>query len=137
MAAQNSVQALLALDQWCAAQIIVVEEEKIEDVISEARFALQGVLQQLKPGSAVRVEGHQFAIDHGVALDNVERFGDRGVPSGHVIAIARIQGSVSASGFCNQSEAIPFRLENPLLIVERRVDQGCKHWLQVTLSHAS
>jgi hypothetical protein len=45
--------------------------------------AAQRVLQELETGDAMRIEGHELAVNHGILLDLLERLGDRLVVGAH------------------------------------------------------
>lgn len=89
----------------------------------------QRVLQQLKMRDAVLSDRDELAVDHGVALHALQRFGDLDIAAADDLAVAAVERNLAPADFRDHAEAIVFVLENPVGVVERRIGERSEHWL--------
>src|SRR4029079_19616752 len=121
---QDLLERSLALEQRLAAQILIVEIKQIEHTIEKPRKLPLGGLQQLKARSPVFVERHELAVEHGLVLDLSECRADRRIFARYIVEVAGIKRCLSGLRHGDGAEAVPFRLEHPIRIVERLVGQS-------------
>src|SRR3979490_2881180 len=89
---------------------------------------------------AVLSDRDELAIDHGVALHALQRFGDFHIAAADDLAVAAVERHLAAPDFRDHPEAVVLVLENPAGIVERRVGECSEHRLQakrLVLTHIS
>jgi hypothetical protein len=131
MLGQDAAQALLARDQGQSAQVLARKEHQIERAVEERGLGPQCVLQELKARDAVRIEGNELAIDHGVLLDLFEGLGDRLVAVADDLAVAGIERDLAALDAGDHAKAVPFGLEDPIRVIEGSIGKRCQHRLEV------
>ena len=130
VARQNCLQPLLALEERLLAQVRCVLEHEIESAIQQLRFMAQRVLKQLEMRDAVLSDRDEFAVDHGVALHALQRFGDLDIAVADDLAVAAVERNLAPPDFRDHPEAVVLVLENPAGVVERRVGERGEHRLQ-------
>jgi hypothetical protein len=126
---QDRFQPLLALEKRLFAQVHCVLKHKIKSAIQELRFVAQRVLKQLEMRDAVFSDRDELAVDHGVALHALQRFGDLDIAAADDFAVAAVQRNLATPDFRDHPEAIVLVLENPAGVVERRVGERSEHRL--------
>ncbi|MCP1912849.1 hypothetical protein J2R96_005329 [Bradyrhizobium elkanii] len=89
----------------------------------------QRVLKQLEMRNAVLSDRDELAIDHGVALHALQRFGDLDIAAADDLAVAAVECNLAPPDFRDHPEAIVLILENPAAVIERRVGERSEHWL--------
>ena len=113
VARQNCLQPLLALDKRLLAQVHRVLEHEIESAIQQLRFMAQRVLKQLEMRDAVFSDRDEFAVDHGVALDALQCFGDLDIAVTDDLAVAAVERNLAPPDFSDHPKAVVLVLENP------------------------
>src|SRR3979411_1887794 len=88
------------------------------------------VLEQLEMRDAVLSDRDELAVDHGVALHALQRFGDLHIAAADDLAVAAVERTLAPPDFRDHSEAVVLVLENPAGVVERRVSERSEHRLQ-------
>ena len=116
-----------------AAQILLVEIEEVEGAIEEAHLLAFCILQELEAGAAMRVERHKLPVDHGKAVNLAQGAANRWIFARQVDQVPRIKRDRAVLDFGHQAEAVPFRLEDPVRVVEGLVGQGGKHGAEIGL----
>jgi hypothetical protein len=96
----------------------------------------QRVLKQLEMRDAVLADRDEFAVDHGVALHALQRFGDFHIAASDDLAVAAVERNLGPPDFRNHPEAVVLVFENPAGVVVRRVSKRSEHRLQ-TLGQGS
>ena len=99
VARQDGLEPLLALEERQLAQVLAVLEHEIEGAIQQLRFMAQRVLKQLEMRDAVFSDRDEFAVDHGVALDALQRSGDLDIAVADDLAVAAVERDLAAAGF--------------------------------------
>src|SRR4051812_49609114 len=99
VARQNRLQPLLALKERMLAQVRCVLEHEVESAIQQLRFMAQRVLQQLEMRDAVFSDRDEFAVDHGVALHALQRFGNLDIAVTDDLAVAAIESNLAPPDF--------------------------------------
>jgi hypothetical protein len=130
---QKLLQHRLTLDERAAAQILVPAIEEVEGAVEEAHLLAFCVLQELEARAAIRVEGHEFPVDHGKAANFTQGAANRWIFARQVDQVPRIKRDRAVLDFGHQAEAVPFRLEDPVGVVEGLVGQGGKHGAEIGL----
>ena len=90
----------------------------------------QRVLKQLEMRDAVLSDRDELAVDHGVALHALQRFGDLDIAAADDLAVAAVERNLAPPDFRDHPEAVVLVLENPAGVVERRVGERREHRLQ-------
>jgi hypothetical protein len=90
----------------------------------------QRVLKQLEMRDAVFSDRDEFAVDHGVALDALQCFGDLDIAVTDDLAVAAVERNLAPPDFSDHPKAVVLVLEDPAGVVERRVGERRKHRLQ-------
>src|SRR5213080_5012323 len=90
----------------------------------------QRVLKQLEMRDPVLSDRDELAVDHGVALYALQRFGDLDIAAADDLAVAAVERDLALPDFRHHPEAVVLVLENPAGVVERRVGERSEHWLQ-------
>jgi hypothetical protein len=129
VARQNCLQPLLALEKRLLAQVHCVLKHEIEGAIQEVRLMAQRILKQLEMREAVLSDRDEFAIDHGVALHALQRFGDLDIAAADDLAVAAVERNLAPPDFRDHPAAVVLVLENPAGVVERRVSERSEHRL--------
>jgi hypothetical protein len=80
----------------------------------QLRFISQRVLQQLEMRDAGRIEGHESAVDHGVALAALERLRHFDVAVTDDLAVAAKEDDPAAVGSGDHAKPVIFTLEHPI-----------------------
>ena len=130
---QNLLQQFFPLDQRMIAQILVVEIDEVERAVAQPHLLALGILQKLEARAAACVKRDKLAVDDREAVKPAQGGADRGIFSRQVDQVPRIKGNRAVLDFGHQAEAVPFRLEDPVRIVERLVGQGGEHGTQIWL----
>src|SRR6185437_9239721 len=99
-------EPLLALEQSLLPQVRSVLEHKIEDAVQKLRLVPQRVLQKLEMRDSVLSDRHEFAINHGVALDALECLGDLDVAVANDFAVAAVKCDFAAHDFRDHAKAV-------------------------------
>jgi len=128
---QELLQQLFALDQFASAQIRFPAIDEIERAIEEAHRLAFGILQELKAGAAMGVERHKLSVDHGKSVNLAQGGANRRIFARQIDQVPRIKRDRAVLDFSHQAEAVPFRLEDPLRVVEGLVGQGGKHGAEI------
>src|ERR1700712_263392 len=80
--------------------------------------------------NAVLSDRDELAVDYGVALYALQRFGDLRIAAADDLAVAAVERNFAPPDFRDHPEAVVLVLENPAGIVERRVRERSEHRLQ-------
>jgi hypothetical protein len=88
MTGQDAAQAILALEQTETTQILSLAKHHIEDAVEQLGFGPKGILQQLEAGDTMRIERHQFAIDHGIRFHLLQGLCNAQITVANDLAIA-------------------------------------------------
>src|SRR3954464_9550622 len=91
----------------------------------------QRVLKKLEMRDAVLSDCDELAVDHGVALDALQRFGDLDIAVADDLAVTAVERNLAPPYFRDHPEAIVLVLKNPVCVVEWRVRERGEHRLQV------
>jgi hypothetical protein len=91
VARQDRFQPLLALEKRLFAQVGCVLKHEIEGAIQKLRFMAQRVLKQLEMRDAVLSDRDELAVDHGIALHALQRFGDLDIAAADDLAVAAVE----------------------------------------------
>src|SRR3981189_69209 len=105
-------------------------KHEVERAILQFSLITQRILKQLEVRDAVAVERHQFAIDHGVTLDQFERFCKVAIAMAYDFAVTAIEGNLSAFDIRNHAEPVVLILKDPAHVIERGIRERRKHRLQ-------
>src|SRR5262249_9862018 len=107
--------------------------KEIERAIEHTRGRTPGILQELEARAPMLIEVHALADEYGLVLELGEGLADRGIFPRDVVEAAGIERRVARPRHGDGAEAVPFRLEYPVRIVERLVGQGGKHRAKIEL----
>ena len=116
-----------------SAQILFAAIEEVEGAVEQAHLLALGILQELEARAAMRVERDKLAVDYGEAVNLAQGAADRRIFARQVDQVPRIKRDRAVLDFGHQAEAVPFRLEDPVGIVEGLVGQGGKHGAEIGL----
>jgi hypothetical protein len=130
---QNLLQQFFALDQRMIAQILVVEIDEVERAVAQPYLLALGILQQLEARAAAWVKRDKLAVDDREAVKAAQGGANRGIFSRQVDQVPRIKRDRAILDFGHQAEAVPFRLEDPVRIVEGLAGQSGQHGTQIWL----
>src|SRR4051812_6952666 len=88
------------------------------------------VLEELEVREAVTTDRHQFAVDHSIVLDALQRFRDFDVVVADDLAVAAIESDLPAFDCCDHAKAVILVLKYPVLIIKRSINKRGEHRLQ-------
>src|SRR5436190_15312539 len=81
------------------------------------------------------IERYELSVEDGPVLDGSECLADRGILARDIVEVARIERGVTGLRHRDRAEAVPFRLEYPIGIVERLVGERGEHRAKIGSHH--
>src|SRR6266446_6998674 len=79
----------------------------------------------------MRIKRHQFTVDDGILLHLLKGLRNRLIVVADDQAVARVERDATLADGGDHEKTVPFALEDPVAVVERRVDERRQHGLQL------
>ena len=108
-------------------QIAAGEHEHIEDVIEDRYSAGAAVLERSEGRPARFVQRDDFAVEHALIRQALQRFGDSRILVGKVVVVARAKLHPAAPLDCERAIAVELQLVYPLLSFGQRLAAQKEH----------